>query len=146
MARKFVVRVCVSGTIVFSVLLTLCTSVLAQSLDSAKALDERAMERYLAGNVSQARELAEQSLAIREKALGPDDPEVGVSLAFVAIFRMLEGRFTDAESYLSRALRITEKTYGADRSLPVRRVKTEPRNSVLIADTRTSLLCRWRPD
>src|SRR5262249_58060080 len=87
MARKFVVRVCVSGTIVFSVLLTLCTSVLAQSLDSAKALDERAMERYLAGNVSQARELAEQSLAIREKALGPDDPEVGVSLAFVAIFR-----------------------------------------------------------
>src|SRR5262245_59390359 len=114
MARKFVMRACVPGTIVFSALLALCATVLAQSLDNAKALDEQAMERYLAGNVSQARELAERALALREKALGPDAADVGLSLGGVAVYRMLEGRFADAESYLSRALRITEKTYGAE--------------------------------
>jgi hypothetical protein len=55
--------------------LTFCSASLvwAQSGD-ADALHKAAAELYAAGKFSEAIPLAEQELAIREKALGPDHP------------------------------------------------------------------------
>src|ERR1700752_2511868 len=48
--------------------------------DQAAALDKRYMEVYRAGKFSEAVPLAQQALAIREKALGPDHPDVAAWL------------------------------------------------------------------
>ena len=74
MGWVFVFRACVSGMLLLVSLLSLCGPVRAQSLYTAKALDDQALERYRAGNFRQARDLAEQALALREKILGNDHP------------------------------------------------------------------------
>ena len=58
--------------------------------------------------------LFKRALAIKEKALGADHPDVANSLNNLAIGYGEQGKYADAEGLFKRALAIREKTLGAD--------------------------------
>jgi len=51
----------------------------------------------------------ESALAISEKALGPDHPDVAATLTIVAGLYQAQGRIAEAEPLFKRALAIQEK-------------------------------------
>jgi tetratricopeptide (TPR) repeat protein len=53
-------------------------------------------------------------LAIREKVLGPDHPDVAEALNNLAFSYYQQGRYADAESLNKRSLAIDEKILGPD--------------------------------
>jgi tetratricopeptide (TPR) repeat protein len=55
-----------------------------------------------------------RALAISERALGPDDPDVATSLNNLAALYRAQGRYADAEPLYKRALAIDEKALGPD--------------------------------
>ena len=55
-----------------------------------------------------------QSLSIREEALGPDHPDVAISLNNLGELYREQGRYQDAEPIFQRAIRIREKALGPD--------------------------------
>ncbi len=58
------------------------------ALAEARRLNEEAVASYRAGKYSQAEALIERSLAIREKVLGPEHPDVAQSLEnYAALLR-----------------------------------------------------------
>ena len=59
-----------------------------------------------------AEPLYKRSLAIYEKALGPDHPDVALSLNNLAELYRTQGRDADAEPLIKRSLAIREKTLG----------------------------------
>ncbi len=65
------------------------------------------------GLYPKAKPLLETALAIREKALGPDHPDVGRSLIALADLCEDQGQFADAEKLFRRSLAIFEKAPGA---------------------------------
>ena len=58
--------------------------------------------------------MAQQVLAIREKALGPDHPDVAQALNNLAVLYYKQGRYAEAEPLYKRALAIGEKALGPD--------------------------------
>ena len=56
----------------------------------------------------------QRSLAIREKALGPDHPDVAQSLNNLAVLYDSQGRYADAEPLYQRSLAIREAALGPD--------------------------------
>ena len=114
MDRAVALRALVGYAIVALTLLALSSWARGQSVDNAHALDEQAIELFRAGKFKKALDLSEQALALREKMLGPNDPDLAESLGTVAKLYMLEGRLADAEPYLSRAVGIVEKAVGRD--------------------------------
>jgi tetratricopeptide (TPR) repeat protein len=80
--------------------------------DEAAALAARAAALQQAGKYSEAIPLAQQVLAIREKQLGPNHPEVAESLAKLGRLYLQRGRTADAESVLGRARAIFERARG----------------------------------
>jgi Tetratricopeptide repeat len=84
----------------------------AQSND-VDALNKRIVELYTAEKYAEAIVLAKQVLEIREKALGPNHPEVALSLAKLADLYIVTGRYADAEPLYQRSLGILQKTYGS---------------------------------
>jgi len=56
--------------------------------------------------------LCRRSLAIREKALGPDNPDTASSLNSLAALLETKGDYVGAEPVLRRALAIREKHWG----------------------------------
>jgi non-specific serine/threonine protein kinase/serine/threonine-protein kinase len=64
------------------------------------------------GLYDEAAPLLEQSLAVRERELGPDDPDVAESLHFLGMVYGEQGRFSEAEPLLQRSLDIRERTLG----------------------------------
>ena len=89
---------------------------LAQGLFEASDLNERAIKLGNAGRYSEAEPLYKQSLAIREKVLGPNHPDVAATLNGLAELYRALGRYTDAEPLYKRSLAIREKSLGPDRS------------------------------
>lgn len=61
-----------------------------------------------------AEPLLARALAIREKLLGPDHPEVAASLNDSAVLYRKQGRYAEAEPLHARALAIFEKALGPD--------------------------------
>ena len=64
---------------------------------------------YKQDRYSEAEPLNKRSLAIREKALGPDHPAVGTSLNNLAALYFKQGRYADAEPLFRRSLAIWER-------------------------------------
>jgi tetratricopeptide (TPR) repeat protein len=62
----------------------------------------------------QARDYFQQTLVLREQALGPDHPHVAASLSSLGAVAESMGELDEARSYLERALAIKEKTLGPD--------------------------------
>jgi tetratricopeptide (TPR) repeat protein len=63
---------------------------------------------------AEAEPLYQRSLAIQEKALGRDHPDVANSLYGLAVLYRNQGRYADAEPLFQRALAIQEKALGRD--------------------------------
>jgi tetratricopeptide (TPR) repeat protein len=82
--------------------------------DEAAALDKRVGELLRAGKFSEAIPLAQHALAIQEKALGPDHPDVAMSVNRLALLYYNQGRYADAEPLYKRSLAIREKVLGPD--------------------------------
>jgi CHAT domain-containing protein/Tfp pilus assembly protein PilF len=87
---------------------------LAQLGDEANALNKKLVELYNAGRYADAIPIAQQVVAIAEKALGSDHPEVAATLNNLAVLYRNEGRYSDAEPLYERALAIREKAFGRD--------------------------------
>ena len=87
---------------------------LAQGLFEASDLNERAIKLGNAGRYSEAEPLYKQSLAIREKVLGPNHPDVAATLNGLAELYRAQGRYADAEPLYKRSLAIREKALGPD--------------------------------
>jgi tetratricopeptide (TPR) repeat protein/CHAT domain-containing protein len=85
-----------------------------QNLNEADALEKSVTELDNAGKYTEAIPLAEHVLAIREKALGPDHPDVATALSNLGGLYLSQGRYADAEPLLQRALAIREKALGRD--------------------------------
>ena len=69
---------------------------------------------YYTGDYAAAEPLYLRALAIREKAFGPDDPEVATTLNNLAVLYRQKGDYAKAEPLLLRDLAITEKRVGPD--------------------------------
>ena len=82
--------------------------------DEAAALETKVDELYRAGKYADAIPLAQRALAIREKALGPNHPDVAMSLKNLASLYRNQGRYADAEPLYKRSLAIREKALGRD--------------------------------
>ena len=85
-----------------------------QGVDEANRLNQQAIQFYQQGRYSEAEPLYKRSLAIYEKALGPDHPDVAQSLNNLALLYDNQGRYADAEPLYKRSLTIYEKALGSD--------------------------------
>jgi tetratricopeptide (TPR) repeat protein len=77
-------------------------------------LNDRAGVYNLQGKLDEAVRANEEALALKEKALGPDHPDVGISEGNLAIVLGDLGRNQEALAHLDRAVAVLEKGYGAD--------------------------------
>jgi tetratricopeptide (TPR) repeat protein len=68
------------------------------------------------GEYAMAEILQKRSVTIREKALGPEHPDVARSLNNLANVYLDQGRYQEAEALYTRALGIREKALGPDHS------------------------------
>ena len=66
------------------------------------------------GRYAEAEPLLQRVLAIDEKVLGPEHPNVAISLGTLAGLYLYQGRYAEAEPLLQRALAIQEKTLGPE--------------------------------
>ena len=81
-------------------LLLLCTGAAAaqdSEVRRANALSDQVVVLYRQGHYAAATGLANEVLAIREKALGPEHPDVAQSLNNLAELYRSQGRYADAE-------------------------------------------------
>ena len=78
----------------------------------APALNNLGLMYQQEGNLTKARPLLERSLAVREKALGPDHPDVGRALNNLAVLSQEEGDLVEAERMYPRAIAICSEVSG----------------------------------
>ncbi|GAK60191.1 kinesin light chain-like protein [Candidatus Vecturithrix granuli] len=83
-------------------------------LAQAKQLNQQVIRLYQQGQYAEAIPLAEQELAIREKASGPEHPDTATSLNNLAVLYKTMGNYAQAEPLYQRALVIREKALGAE--------------------------------
>src|SRR3974390_617504 len=81
----------------------------AQSVEEAAQLNQQAIQLYQQGRYADAEPLYKRSLAILEKALGLNDPNVASLLNNLAELYEAQGRYADAEPILKSSLAIREK-------------------------------------
>ncbi|HZF49420.1 MAG TPA: CHAT domain-containing tetratricopeptide repeat protein [Polyangiaceae bacterium] len=79
------------------------------ALAEAKQLNEKAFSLYREGKYDAAIPLKKRELAIQEKALRPDHPDVATSLHDLAVLYAKKGDYAQAEMLHWRALAIREK-------------------------------------
>jgi tetratricopeptide (TPR) repeat protein len=77
-------------------------------------LNNRAAAREAQGRLVEALDDARRAVAAKEKALGPDDPDLGLSLGNVGIYLAQVGDLAPAVDYAERAVRIIEGSLGPD--------------------------------
>ncbi|HXC27901.1 MAG TPA: tetratricopeptide repeat protein [Stellaceae bacterium] len=84
-------------------------------MSRANELNQQFLQAYRDNRFEDALPPAKEALAIREKALGPDDLNLAVSLNNLAdTYRML-GRYAEAEPLFKRSLSVYEKAGAADK-------------------------------
>src|SRR4029453_730245 len=66
------------------------------------------------GRYAEAEPRYQRALAIREKALGPEHPDVAQSLNNLASLYQTQGRYTEAEPLYQRVLASRERVLGAE--------------------------------
>jgi CHAT domain-containing protein/Tfp pilus assembly protein PilF len=78
-------------------------------LEEAEQLNKQVEQLYQQGQYATAIPLAERALAIREKVLEPEHPDVATSLNNLAALYQEQGNYSSAEPLLQRSLAIREK-------------------------------------
>jgi CHAT domain-containing protein/Tfp pilus assembly protein PilF len=84
------------------------------ALAEAKALGEQAARLYKAGAYAEATTPAQRAVALREKALGKEHPDVATALNALADLYREQGAYVQAEALFLRALAIREKALGKE--------------------------------
>ncbi|MHB8448294.1 MAG: tetratricopeptide repeat protein [Rudaea sp.] len=84
----------------------------AGAIETARYIDDYAGNLDDMGKRREALALYRQTLAIREKSLGPDDPDVASSMLALGTHLDESGRYEEAMPLLERALKIRRKIYG----------------------------------
>src|SRR5262249_7907741 len=82
----------------------------------AQALNGRGLAAWREGKDGEAEGLYKRALAIREKALGANHPNVGQTLNNLALVYLDQGKYSEAEELFKRALAIRETALGANHS------------------------------
>ena len=80
----------------------------------AEYLNLQGLALHDSGDYRDAEEPLTQALALREKALGPEHPDVAESLNNLAVHYRAQGRYAKAEPLFERSLGVWEKTLGAE--------------------------------
>ncbi|WP_437902736.1 tetratricopeptide repeat protein [Sorangium sp. So ce327] len=83
-------------------------------LEEAERLNRRAVELHKAGRYDEAIPLARRALDLRENALGPEHPDVAITLHNLAALLKAKGDYAAAEPLFRRALAIQEKALGPE--------------------------------
>ncbi len=83
-------------------------------LYDARLQYSEALRLYPAGAYEKAQSLAERALDLREKALGPNHPEVAAALNLLGMICTARSDYNRAESLFQRALAINEKAFGPE--------------------------------
>jgi len=106
---------------VFAIVMALIAVPLVESapgkraqLKKAEEMSENATRLAEKGNFPGAIQLLERALVIREKVLGPEHSDTGISLNDLARLYTATGRYADAEPLYARALAILEKVLGPE--------------------------------
>jgi len=86
----------------------------AALLRRAEELNAEVTQLYRQGRYAEAIPRARETLAIREKALGPEHPDVATSLNHLAGLYEHQGQYAQAEPLSRRALAIREKALGPE--------------------------------
>ncbi len=86
----------------------------AAALARARELEGRIGGLYRTGAFAEALPLAEEALALRRGAGGPDGPEVGGLLSTISTLLMELGRYEEAAKAGEEALRVFEKALGPE--------------------------------
>jgi tetratricopeptide (TPR) repeat protein/CHAT domain-containing protein len=86
----------------------------AQQGEDADALNAQVNKLHGEGKYAQAIPLAQRLLSIREKALGPEHPDVATALGTLARLYHDDGRYAEAEPLYKRSLAIREHALGPD--------------------------------
>ncbi len=102
------------GRIVLALGLVLAPPAMAQKADDTDALSAQVVELYGEGKYGEAIPIAQRVLALREKALGRNHPNVANDLNNLAELYRVQGRYADAEPLYKRSLAIDEKALGPD--------------------------------
>ena len=79
-----------------------------------KDLNNLAGLYYVQGNYAEAEPLWKRSLAIWEKALGPEHPHVATSLNNLGDLYRAQGNYAEAEPLYERSLAVWEKAFGPE--------------------------------
>ena len=79
------------------------------ALQEAKQVESQGDEALKQGHLTEAAQLFERALKMREDAAGPDHPSVGQSLTDLGRTYRALGRYSEAEPLLTRALALREK-------------------------------------
>ncbi len=87
---------------------------LALGPDDPVLMDQTAVAFLNAGKYAEAEPLYKRSLAITEKALGPEHPNVANSLNNLAELYRAQGKYAEAEPLYKRSLAIREKALGPE--------------------------------
>ena len=85
-----------------------------EALTQAAYLNAEGSAWIAAGQYAEAQPPLEYALALREKGLGPEHPDVAVSLNNLAEIYRAQGRYADAEPLHKRALALREKGLGPE--------------------------------
>jgi tetratricopeptide (TPR) repeat protein len=93
------------------------------------------------GRYAEAEPLIRRSLAIREKVLGREHPDVARSLNNLADLYERQRRYAEAQPLFERALAIRERAVGPDIRIPRRR-PTIWQHSIRRRDV-PATRCRW---
>ena len=83
-------------------------------IDLTNNLDKQANLYYKQGRYAEVEPLYKRSLAIKEKILGPEHPNVALSLYNLAYLYHNQGRYAEAERLYKRSLTINEKAFGTE--------------------------------
>ncbi len=92
--------------LVFGSMQACAPAALKEDLRLAASFSDEARLYYQQGEYAEAERLYRRSLAIREKALGPDHPDVATSLDNLAELYQAQGKYAEAEPLLQRSLAI----------------------------------------
>ena len=87
------------------------------ALKEAEQLNRQVLQLLNQGKYLEAIPIAQLALAIREKALGADHPDVATSLNNLALLYKAQGNYTTAEPLYKLSLAIYEKALGTDHPL-----------------------------
>ena len=110
---RFKLKVLLAG-VALLILVCLPDLCMSQSPEEAARLNEKVAQFYSQGRYQEAIPVARRLLAINEKALGPDHPNVATSLNDLAVLYDSLGDYARAEPLFKRSLAIYEKALGPD--------------------------------